>query len=195
MTQSPLLDASRGSPAGEHPRAAGRDDDRLLLAVAAFFTVAVVLHGADHLRRGADTLGRDVFWVGTAAIFPEVAVVVLACQRHRLAPLVAGVTGVSLAVGYVVVHFLPTRSWLSDALVGVSDVSPLSLAAASLEVVAASALGVIGILVLRRRGGLASAAVPHPRQRSLREAVTHPVALAMIFGSMVLLVISVVQLS
>jgi hypothetical protein len=134
--------------------------DGWLVAAATFFTVAVLVHNSDHLRRGVDVVSKDVFWVGTSSIIIEVGLVVLACQRHRLAPLAAAVGGLSLAAGYLVVHFLPSRSWLSDSFTSATNVSPLSWFAASLEVFAAVTLGVVGLIVLRDRGGLASAARP-----------------------------------
>lgn len=155
---------------------------------------AVLIHGADHARRGTDSVGSDVFWLGTAAIVIEVALVILGCQRHRLAPLAVTAGGLSLAAGYLVVHFLPARSWLSDSFTSATGVSPLSWIAASLEVVAAITLGVVGIKVLRERGGLASATRPNPSQRTLRDAMLHPIALAMIFGNAAILVISFAQL-
>ncbi|MBA3604831.1 MAG: hypothetical protein M3487_03695 [Actinomycetota bacterium] len=147
----------------------------------------MLLHGADHVRRGAASVDRDVFWVGVTAIALEVGVVVLACRRHRLAPLVAAATGWSLAAGYVLVHFLPARGWLSDSFVSADDVSPLSWIAASVEVVAAVGLGAIGLTVLRRRGGVESALRPYPQQRPPRRGFTHPVALVMIVGNAVIL--------
>ncbi|HVM41389.1 MAG TPA: hypothetical protein VM618_11500 [Acidimicrobiia bacterium] len=170
-----------------------RDADRLLLWAAAFFTVAVLFHNFDHVRRGADTLSGDVFAVGTAAIFLEVAVVVLVCQRHRLAPLAAVSAGFALAAGYVVVHFLPARSWLSDSFTSAAEVSPLSWAAASIEVVAALALGVAGLVALRSRGGLASAARAYAGEASLAPGVVHPVALTMAIGNAVILAVSIAQ--
>lgn len=171
------------------------DDDGRLLAVASIFTVAVVLHGLDHLRRGVDAVSLQVFWAGTLAMTIEIAVVVLAAQRHRLAPLAATSIGLSLAAGYVVVHFLPARSWLSDSLTSGADVSPLSWAAASIEVLAALALAAAGLLVLRRRGGLESATRERPDTRPLAAGLTHPATLAMIGGNVVLLVGSVLQLA
>jgi hypothetical protein len=168
--------------------------DRWLLAAAAFFTAAVLIHNGDHVRRGADAVSKDVFWVGTSSIALEVALVVLASQRHRLAALAAAAGGVSLAAGYVLVHFLPERGWLSDSFTSATDVSPLSWIAASLEVAAALTLGVVGLIVLRERGGLASATRSNEGQRSLRDAVLHPIVLAMIVGNAAVLVISFAQL-
>ena len=168
--------------------------DGLLLGAAAFFTVAVLIHNSDHVRRGADAVSKDVFWVGTSSIAIEIALVVLATQRHRLAPLAFAAGGFSLAAGYVLVHFLPERGWLSDSFTSARDVSPLSWTAASLEVAAAVTLGVVGLIVVRERGGLESATRPNPEQRSLREAVLHPIALAMIIGNAAILAISLAQL-
>jgi hypothetical protein len=160
--------------------------ERLLLGVATLFTVAVLLHNGDHLRRGADAVNSDVFVVGTSAILLEVAIVVLACARHRLAPLVAGAGGLSLALGYLVVHFLPQRSWLSDSFPSAVNVSPLSWTAASLELAAAAAVGAAGLMVLRSgawRG-----------QGRIAEGLRHPVALAMIAGNAAILIASLIQL-
>jgi hypothetical protein len=171
-----------------------RRDGMLLVGAAAFFTLAVLLHNADHARRGADSVSRDVFWLGTAGIALEVGVVVLATQRHRLAALAAAAVGFPLALGYVVVHFLPARSLFSDSFTSATNVSPLSWSAASLEVVAALALGITGLVVLHRRGGLASAAQPNPDERSVQRALAHPIAVAMILGNAILLAISFAQL-
>lgn len=187
-TTSPITQSETGADA---PVDRG---GRLLVWAAAFFTIAVVLHGLDHARRGADSLSLDVFWAGTSAVAIEVGVVVLTCQRHRLAPLAAAVVGGSLALGYVLVHFLPSRSWLSDSLTSGLDVSSLSWLAASIEVLAATTLSATGLLVLRRRGGLASASRPHPDQRPLRDGLRHPASLTMITGNAVILGISVIQL-
>jgi len=172
----------------------GDRDHRALLCAAGLFTAAVVLHGIDHARRGADSVDRAVFWTGTAAIALEVAIVVLICCRHRLAPLVAAAGGFSLALGYVVVHFLPSRSWLSDSFVGESEVSALSWAAASLEVVSAIALGTAGAVALRHRGGLASAWERNTKAQTFRSGLTHPIALAMVLGNAAIVTISLAQL-
>jgi hypothetical protein len=168
--------------------------DRRLLAAATFFTAVVLLHGLDHLRRGVDAIDRDVFWAGTAAMVLEVGVVVLVCMRHRWAPLAAGLAGTSLAVGYVVVHFLPERGWLSDSLTSASDPAATSILAAGLEVLAGVALAAAGWTGLAVRGGLDSTAALHPAQTSWREGFLHPVALAMLGGNVVLLAASVAQL-
>jgi len=184
----------RPAPSVHAASARTRRTNQLLGWAVTFFTVAVVIHGADHARRGTDSIGRDVFWLGTSAITVEVAVVVLVCQRHRLAPLAAATAGFSLAFGYVVVHFLPARSWFSDSFTSGDGAGALSWAAAFLEVIAALTLGIVGLATLRQRGGLTSATQPHRPQRSLSSALLHPIALIMILGNAVILGISLVQL-
>ena len=181
-------------PASTPLRGHRRRDDAWLVWAAVFFAAAVVIHNSDHLRRGADAVKRDVFWLGAAAIVLEVAVVVLVCQRHRLAPLATATAGFALTAGYVVVHFLPARPWLSDSFTGAADVSPFSLVAASVEVLASATLGAVGLAVLRRRGGPAAVALPNPGQTTLGRAVRHP--LVLVFGSSqaATLAISFVQL-
>ena len=170
-----------------------RQLDAWLLRAAAFFAAAVVLHNGDHVRRGADSVSTDVFWLGTAGIVLEVVLVLVICQRHRIAPLAAAVAGTNLAAGYVLVHFLPERSWLSDSFTGGADVSPLSWIAALVEVAAAVTLAVTGLVVLSRRGGLASAARPYPGQRTLRQAALHPLALGFALTQVVTVAVSFAQ--
>src|SRR3954452_6194475 len=134
-------------------------DDRLLQAAATFFTVAVLLHGADHVRRGTGSIQASVFWAGTLAIAVEAAPVVLAFMRHPLAPLASVSAGFGLAAGYLFVHFTPQRSWLSDSIPG-GGASWMTWTAASLETAAALVLGVTGALVLHRRGLVAAAEGP-----------------------------------
>lgn len=168
--------------------------DAWLAAAATGFAIAVLVHNSDHLRRGADSVNLDVFWIGTSAIALEITLVVLGIMRHRLAALAATAGGFALAAGYVVTHFLPEHGLLSDSFVSANDVSPLSWFAASLEVAAAIALGVTGLLALRSRGGLAAAMHERSEQRSVHDAFVHPVVLAMIAGNAVILAISLAQL-
>jgi hypothetical protein len=167
--------------------------ERRLLAAGALFALAVVVHNGDHVRRGADAVSSDVFWVGTLSIVLEVGLVALVCARHRLAPLAAVAVGGGLAVGYVVVHFLPERSWLSDSFSSGDDVAAVSWFAASLEVVAALAIAIAGALVLSRRGGLAAAAQPVTGEGSLLDGLRHPLAAAFALTQVVVVVLSFAQ--
>lgn len=167
-------------------------DDRRLLAAGGLFTVAVLIHNLDHVRRGIDATPGDVFWLGTSAIAIEVAVVVLICARHHWAPLAAAVFGGSLAIGYLVVHFLPERSWASDSFISSADVSPLSWFAATLELSAAVVLAVTGVLALRHQG-LETTATAGPDELPLSDGARHPLALTMIGGNAIVLGASFAQ--
>ena len=164
------------------------DGDRLLGLAAWLFTAAVLFHNGEHVRRGADAVASDVFWAGSLSIALEVGVVALVVLRHRVAPLLAATTGFSLAAGYVLVHLLPARSWLSDPLFsgGAEVVSQL---AASLEIVAALALGTAGLVAVRQRGGLASASTG-ATAGSWSKVLIHPAVLAIALGNAVILVLS-----
>jgi len=158
-------------------------DDRLLRAAAVGFAVAVLVHNGDHLRRGGDAAPTDVFAVGTLGMVLEVAVVALVLTGHRWGPLGATAIGASLTAGYVVVHLLPERSFLSDSLSSGEDVTWFSWVAV-LGLVAASILfASAGWAELRRRGGLASASRPTGPTGSL----THPVVAVMAIGNLVIL--------
>lgn len=163
--------------------------DRVFVA-GLFFALAVAFHNADHVRRGADAVQGDVFWLGAAAVAVEVALVVLICQRHRLAPLGAAVAGLLLAVGYVFVHFLPERSWLSDPLLTARGIDDWSIAAAAVEAIAALVLGLTGLAALRQFGSVATV---HPRQRTLRAGLAHPVALVFLLTQVVTLTLAFAQ--
>ena len=172
-----------------------RRDDAALRCAAALFALAVILHNGDHLRRGVDNAPRDVFAIGMAGVVMEVALVVLVYQRHRLAPLAALVGGVGLAAGYLEVHFLPAHAVLSDSFVSAAHASPLSWVAASLEVVAALVLAGCGFVVLRHRGGVASASRRDRDQRGLVHTITQPVPFILIATQSVGVIVVFVQIS
>jgi hypothetical protein len=187
-----LLSRDNNSEALSRPIARTRGD--WLTRAAAFFALAVVIHNSDHLRRGVDAAGRDVFWLGTAGIAIEVAVVVLICQRHRFAPLFATVAGFQFTVGYLVVHFAPAHPYFSDSFTSSPHVSPLSWFAASLEVVAAMTLGFAGLVTMRQQTGDGPDAHPDAGQRPFREAMLQPLALGFVLSQVVILAISFIQL-
>ncbi|MEY2473363.1 MAG: hypothetical protein QOK28_2692 [Actinomycetota bacterium] len=160
-----------------------RRDDRLV-GLATIFAIAVLVHNFDHLRRGGSAVSTDVFWIGTLAIVDEVAVVVLVYVRHPWAAFASLVSGVSLAAGYVFVHFTPRRTWLSDSLVG-GHASALSVFAASLETFAALALAAGAFLILRRPR--IESATPQLPPAATTRTWTHPVVLAMVLGNAIVL--------
>jgi hypothetical protein len=162
---------------------------RQLERAATVFAVAVLLHNSDHVRRGAGAIHGDVFVAGTLAIALEVAVVAAIFVRHRSAPLVAVSAGFSLAAGYVLVHFTPARSWLSDSLLSWS--MTVSVVAAGFEAVSALALGMAGLRIVRERG---LAAMSTRGETTLyRGGLRHPTVIAIALGNAVLLVVSFVQ--
>lgn len=165
--------------------------EQRLVVAATFFTVAVLFHNFDHLRRGGSSVSAGVFWLGSLAIINEVGVVMLAYMRHPRAGLAAVASGVTLAAGYVFVHFTPARSWLSDSFVS-GHASPVSIVAASLETVAAVVLAVAGLLLVRRRAEAAPAsawpAMDQPTRGALLSTLRHPVVAAMVVGNLVIFV-------
>lgn len=85
-----------------------------------------------------------------------------------------------MAGGYFEVHFLPSHSVLSDSFTTGAHTSPLSWAAASLEVVAALILAACGLALLRRRRDHRSLAGVIGTQRRLTPAATEPVPLILL---------------
>jgi hypothetical protein len=169
-------------------KAATQTDERILTNAAVFFALTVVFHNGDHLRRGVHALSHDVFALGTLGIFVEVGVVVLICMRHRFAPLAAMVAGATLAVGYLFVHFLPARAWLSDSFIS-HHVSPLSIAAASMEIFGAVYLVMAGAMTYRR-----GSPPPPEGERTLAEAVRDPLVVLFGLSQVVVLAVSFAQL-
>jgi len=181
------------SAAGIDREARDAAGDRALSWAGTLFVLAVIVHNGDHLRRGADKLTADVFWLGTVGILVEVALVILIFQRHRLAPLAAVVTGLSLAAGYVEVHFLPGHGLLSDSFTSAAHVSPLSWFAASMEIVAALILVVVGARVVRARGGAPAVFAAASREPGFHLAGVHPIASIMVLSQTATLAISFFQ--
>lgn len=131
-------------------------DDRILRYAAIFFAVGFVIHNADHLRRGSDSITTELFWAGNAAAVVAIAAILIVLTRHESAPYVAVGAGFALALAFTAAHVLPTWSALSDSFVD-GDVSAFSWFAALLEIAGALALGVAGVSVLRRRRALTPA--------------------------------------
>jgi len=166
-------------------------DARLMARVAIFFAFAVLVHNADHLRRGGDAVSAQVFWLGSGAIILEVGLVALVFMRHAAVPLAAAIGGFALASGYVFVHFTPARGWLSDSFLS-GGASPISWTAASLETIAALTLSVAGAVVLQRRRS--SAAHRRPVDSAgLRETLRHPVVGVMAVGNVLIFMLSFVE--
>jgi hypothetical protein len=107
-----------------------------------------VLHALDHTRQGR-SLGFEVYAAGVAGWMALAALLVLVARCDRLAAPYAAAVGLSVAIGFLLVHVAPHWSafsdpysawdpdWLSWALVAVPVAAGLWLA-----VVAVRAVGV-----------------------------------------------------
>ena len=112
--------------------------------------VADVLHALDHTRQGR-TLGFEVYAAGVAGWIALAVLLVLVGRGHRLAAPYAFGVGLSVAVGFVLVHVAPHWSafsdpysawdpdWLSWALVAVPVAAGLWLAVVAVRAFAAPA--------------------------------------------------------
>ncbi|MBF6333870.1 hypothetical protein IU452_35805 [Nocardia transvalensis] len=124
----------------------------MLQSVAVVFAVALAVHGADHLRRGMNTISMLVMTLGAIQAVLAIATIVLIFVHHRWAPQAAIAVGFASAAGFIVVHLLP--DWfgpLSDSFINPpasARVTGFSWFAAIFEIVADLA---IGIAALRAR--------------------------------------------
>jgi hypothetical protein len=140
-----------------NPGAATRFDRRtapaaVLRYAAAFYALALIFHTADHLRRGIDAVTPQVLASGAVSTTIAVVAIVLCFTRFRYAAILAIVAGFANAFGVAAVHLLPRWSAFSDAFPG-GNVDLVSWVAAVLEIVAAGALGVAGVVALQRSRG------------------------------------------
>ena len=130
-------------------------EDRMLRYAGGMFLVALLMHAADHLRRGFGILTPEVFWSGNFQLAMAIVTLVLVFTGHRLAPIAAIAVGFPSALGFVAAHLLPHWGAFSDSFTG-SAVAPhvtaFSWFAALFEIAADLAFGAVGIYVLRRRG-------------------------------------------
>lgn len=127
--------------------------DRALKYAAGLYAVGLGLHTVDHVRRGLDVITSQVFWAGNASTLIGVTAVALVFAGHRLAPVAAVWAGIPIALGVASVHLLPKWSALSDsfpepASVGVTG---LSWTVVSIEIAGALAVGLVGLMILRRQ--------------------------------------------
>jgi hypothetical protein len=128
--------------------------ERLLMASGVVFAVALLVHGADHARRGLGELQPTVFWLGNAQTIGALLALFLVFTGHRWGPPAAITIGFASAVGFTVVHLLPDWGPLSDAFPGAAqhaDVTAFSWFAALFEITADLAFGAAGVYALRRR--------------------------------------------
>jgi CHASE2 domain-containing sensor protein len=140
------IDRTTGRSGGTAPDKAGA-----LRVAAVVYAAGLLLHTADHFRRGVDATSAQVVWLGSLGIVLGVAVITMALLRHPKAPLIAVGFGFAKALGVSAVHLLP--GWFgpfSDSFLG-ADVDVLSWAAVLVEIGGALALGISGLVALRPR--------------------------------------------
>jgi hypothetical protein len=125
-----------------------RPADFWLRATAALFAAGLVVHTADHFRRGLDAVTPEVLWGGNVLAALALVAFALVFTRHPAAPLVAAVVGFTAAVGVSAAHLLPHWSALSDSLPD-GHVDGFTWFAVLLEIAGAVAFGVAGLRTLR----------------------------------------------
>jgi hypothetical protein len=126
--------------------------ERNLYLAGLLFAVGSAVHVLDHLRRGQSSVTEELYWAGNLALVVQVAVITLILTRHRVAPLAAAVGGCSLALGFFAAHWLPEWSALSDPVWEVSSWGWLTSLASTLEILSAVAVGITGLVIVRRDG-------------------------------------------
>ena len=131
-------------------------DMRGLRGAAVVYGVGLVLHTADHIRRGPDVLSSMIKVTGTIATLAGVLAIALVLVRHRRAPQVAGVVGILVAIGIVRAHLLPFPNSTTDTFPGAvgTGVTAFSWITAVVELAGALAVGMVaahGLLRRRRR--------------------------------------------
>ena len=118
---------------------------------AILYGVGLVLHLADHMRRGTSVLTGEVNLLGTVSTIAGVITIGLVMTRHRLAPVAAIALGFPVAFGVAAVHLLPRWSDFSDAFPGsTTGVNALSWTVVLIEIAGALALGLAGLAMVRR---------------------------------------------
>jgi hypothetical protein len=119
-----------------------------LVAAAAVFMSANLLHTIDHMRQGTERLTTEVFAGGTAITLAALVVLFLAVRGDSRAPLAAVVVGLSAALGVSASHVAPHWSAFSDPYPDLS-LDALSWAVMLAEIAAGLALAAAGL----RQGG------------------------------------------
>jgi hypothetical protein len=129
------------------------DADRLLRLTAIAYGVTLVVHLADHLRRGTGASPRSVILLGSLTAVLQVVAITAGLRRRPVAPALAVAVGLPDALGIFAVHLLPRWSALSDAYPGVRaapGVTAFSWVTAIAELLAAAAFAWAGWVALRR---------------------------------------------
>jgi hypothetical protein len=148
------------------------DWDRVFRWSAIVFAIAIVVHGADHLRRGMDVVPPAVMMAGMAQIVLAAATVSLVFLGSRWAAHAAVAIGFLSAVGFTAAHMLPAWGFFSDSFINAppaARVTWFSWLTAVCEILADLLFAIVGITVLRARRGSRTATLrcssfTHPRR-------------------------------
>lgn len=125
--------------------------DRFLRNAAVLYGAGLVLHLADHVRRGTGVLTGEVNLLGAISTVAGVMTIGLVMMRNRLAPVAAVAVGFPVALGVAAVHLLPRWSAFSDAFPGsTTGVNALSWTVVLVEIAGAFVLGLAGLSAMRR---------------------------------------------
>lgn len=100
-----------------HTRRGRRDIERVFRWTTVAFAVALLLHGADHLRRGMDVVPHAVMIGGNIQLLFAAITVVLVFTGRRAAPYFAVGVGLLSAIGFTAAHLLPHWGFFSDSFV------------------------------------------------------------------------------
>jgi heme A synthase len=131
-----------------------------LRPAALVFALALVAHGADHVRRDIDVPSR-LSVVGGLQFVLGMAAVVLVLRAHRSAPAAAVAVGFGSAAIFIYGHLVPFGT---DPYVGshaADDVTLYSWFTALFEIGADLSFGLAGYLAMRRGVPTAQAAPTH----------------------------------
>lgn len=116
--------------------------------------IALLLHGADHMRRGMNVIPPAVMVGGTLQLILAAVTIVLVFRRNRWAPLAAVGIGYAGAVGFTAAHLLPKWGFFSDSFINAppwARVTAFSWVTAILEIAANLIFGTIGLVLLKAR--------------------------------------------
>ena len=126
---------------------------QLLRYAAVAFAVALLIHGADHARRGMEVVSSQIQWAGNTQAVLGVITVVLVFLRHRWGPYAAIGIGFASAIGFTAAHLLPSWGVFSDSVLtpaAGAGVTWFSWLTALLEIAADLAFGWAGLTAWRQ---------------------------------------------
>ena len=124
---------------------------KALRTTAVVYAVGTLLHTADHIRRGTESVTNHVEVAGNIGLVLATIAMTLVFARHHLAPLAAAAVGIPHGLGIAAVHLLPDFGVFSDSF-STFAVGPLTLVAVLLEIGGALSMGIAGLYLLRRAG-------------------------------------------